>query len=386
MPFDGIYRGRARTHDAGYALATYGGAALPTHDGGHQFAPRMGQRFRAHDGQWHDSAGAFLLAELGRLDQTLHMPLASISWGRDINLREDVTIADEVSLWTQSTFGQQGGLGAYPSGTRTGKAWIGKNTNQIAGVGLDIAMLSRPLRPWALEIKYTVFELESALKLGRPVDQQKFEGLKMKHQLDIDCQVYAGDAETGDPGLVNMPLQAPGTPGVGTITNLPVGAQSGNQSFLAKLPSEILADFNFALNTVWAASAWAVVPERVLLPPAQYGYLATELVSTAGTTSILRYIEENNLLTRSGRGRLEILPLKWCNGAGAGGTIGTAGPGTSDRMVVYTRRPELVRYPMTILSRTPIQYDGVWQKCTYFAKLGVIESVYGETLGYFDRV
>jgi hypothetical protein len=44
-----------------------------------------------------DSTGAFLIGELERLDQTLHMPLAAVTWSRDIDLREDVTLADEFS-------------------------------------------------------------------------------------------------------------------------------------------------------------------------------------------------------------------------------------------------------------------------------------------------
>ena len=51
-----------------------------------------------------DSTGAFLIGELERLDQTLHDPLVAVTWGRDIDLREDVTIADEVSSFTNSTF------------------------------------------------------------------------------------------------------------------------------------------------------------------------------------------------------------------------------------------------------------------------------------------
>src|ERR1700744_4011403 len=58
-----------------------------------------------------DSTGAFMVGELERLDQTLHMPLAAVSWGRDIDLREDVTIGDEVSSFTLTTFGSAGGLG-----------------------------------------------------------------------------------------------------------------------------------------------------------------------------------------------------------------------------------------------------------------------------------
>jgi hypothetical protein len=39
-----------------------------------------------------------------------------------------------------------------------------------------------------------VFELESAAKLGRPIDDQKLQALHLKHQMDTDEQVYVGDA------------------------------------------------------------------------------------------------------------------------------------------------------------------------------------------------
>ena len=42
------------------------------------------------------STGAFLVGELERLDPTLYEPITDFTWGRDIDLRTDVTIADEV--------------------------------------------------------------------------------------------------------------------------------------------------------------------------------------------------------------------------------------------------------------------------------------------------
>jgi hypothetical protein len=399
MPLDGtaiepwvsapaiIHRGRWKTADD--AMLNYD-SKRPTHDAlGNAVGRQYDRPYRSHDGKYYDSSGAFYHGELVRLDQTLHLPLASISWGRDIDLRQDVTVADEATSWTLSTFTSPGGLGMSNSITG-GKAWIGKSTTEIAGVSVDIAQLTKPLRPWAIELKYTVLELESALKIGRPIDQQKYQGMKLKHQMDIDAMVYVGDSDTGDRGLVNLPVSGPGIPGVGVITNLPAGV-GGSTGWsvggaTGKTPAEILSDVNFALNTVWQNSAWAVVPSRILLPTAQYGYIATQLVSTAGTTSILRYVEENNILARSGAGRLEIYPSKWCNGAGAGGTIGTPAPGASDRMVVYTKNSEYIRYPMTLLGRTPIQYDAIWQKSTYYGRLGVLEVIYPSTIGYFDKL
>ncbi len=356
------------TFDSAYRTIDSEGNMLGKHLGG-AFA------YRTQDGQMRtvDSTGAFLVGELERLDLTLHEPLVDVTWGRDIDLREDVTLADEVSSFTLSTFASAGGLGTG-NGVGSGKAWIGKDTNQISGVAVDIAKVPHQLRPWALELKYTILELESAAKLGRPIDQQKFEGLQLKHQMDIDEQVYIGDTTTGDTGLINAAL-------VTNVGNLPAGV-SGSSRWAQKTADEILADVNLMLTSVWAASAWAVIPARLMLPPAQFGYISTQKVSQAGNVSILKYIQDNNLLTTSGKGKLEILPLKWLIGAGVGGTLGTVG--TVDRAVVYTKDKKRVRYPMTLLQRTPIQYDSIYHKTTYFCRLGSTEVVYPETMGYFD--
>lgn len=340
---------------------------------GNQAGVPLGGTYQSRDGRFtYDSTGAFLVGELERLDQTLHMPLVEVSWGRDIDLREDVTIADEVSSYTLSQFASAGGLGMGNS-IGNGKSWMAKNTTQVTGVSLDISKATNPLHLWGQEIKYSIPELESAARVGRPVDAQKYEGMQLKHQMDIDEQVYIGDTSLGDTGLVNNTQVTP--------QNFPLGA-AGFTQWTKKTPDEILADVNTALTTVWQNSAWAVVPSRMGIPPAQFGYISTAKVSNAGNISILRYIMENNLLTTTGKGKLEIYPMKFLLGAGAGGTIGQLN--TVDRMVVYTKNKRYVRFPMTLLARTPVQFDSIWHKTTYYCRLGRVEVVYPETVGYFD--
>lgn len=362
--------GRRRTID----MHTFD--AVSTHDA---MGNAMGQRLpfpcKTRDGRTVDSTGAFLVGELERLDQTLHEPLAAVSWGRDIDLREDVTIADEVSSFTLSTYGSQGGLGTG-NGIGNGKAWIGKNTDQITGIGVDIAKIPNPLTPWGMELKYTILELESAAKLGRPIDQQKYAGMQLKHQMDIDEMVYVGDTKMGVGGLVNNAL-------VTNVTNVANGAQ-GTPGWTTKTPAEILQDVNEILTSAWEASAWAVIPDRLLLPPAQFGYISTQLVSQAGNVSILKYLQDNNLMTTSGRGKIDIFPCKWLIGAGAGGTIGVEDG--HDRMVAYQKDKDRVRYPMTLLQRTPVQYMSIYHQTTYFCRLGVVEVVYPETIAYRDGI
>lgn len=304
-----------------------------------------------------DSTGAFLIGELERLDQTLHMPLASVTWSRDIQLREDVSMGDEVSSFTNSSFAAAGG----PS--PNGKNWIGKDANSIAGIDLDIGKTPNALTLWGMQLGWTLPELASAQQLGRPVDQQKFEGMQLKYQMDIDEQVYIGDTGLGVTGLVN-------NASVNTSN-----AQTGN--WATATPQQMLDDVNELVNSVWAATGYAVCPSELRLPPAKFGKLVGTLVSSAGNISVLEFIKMNSL-SNSVNGRpLNIQPLKWLYQRGASNT---------DRMIAYTNDKNRVRFPLVPMQRTPLEYRGIHQLTTYFGKLGITELVYGETVGYRDGI
>lgn len=313
-----------------------------------------GAGMRTFDARTIDSTGAFLLGELERLDQTMHEPLVSVTWSRDIDLRSDVSIADETSSFTNSTFAAAGG----PSGG--GKSWVGKNTDAISGIALDISKTAQPLTLWAEQIGWTIPELESAKAVGRPVDSQKFSGLQLKHQMDTDEQVYIGDEIIGVEGLLNSSK---------------VGATNVNKNWKTSTPQEILDDVNLILNNAWVASGFAVCPDKLLLPPVQFGLLTSRIVSDAGNISILEFLKLNSL-SNSVNGRpLDIQPSKWCVKRGVGGT---------DRMLTYTQSENRVRFPLVPLQRTPIEYRDLRQLTTYFGRLGAVEWVYPETAFYAD--
>ena len=301
-----------------------------------------------------DSSGAFLVGELERLDQTMHEPLASVTWSRDIDLRSDVSIADETSSFTNSTFAAAGG----PSGS--GKAWVGKNTDAIQGIALDIGKTASPLTLWAMQIGYTLPELESALKVGRPVDAQKHAGLTLKYNMDVDEQVYIGDAQLGLEGLVNSSK---------------VGATNVSTTWATATPKQILDDINLVLNNAWVASGFAVCPDKLLLPPQQFASLTSRVVSDAGNISILEFIKINCLAMSVNGKPLDIQPSKWLVGRGVS---------NKDRMVVYTQSETRVRMPLVPLQRTPLEYRDLRQLTTYFGRIGAVEWVYPETAYYAD--
>ena len=308
-----------------------------------------------YDRRTIDAAGAFLVGELERLDQTLHLPLHSVTWPRDIDLREDVTMADESSSFTVTTFAAAGGI------SPNGKNWVGQKTTAVPGIAVDIGKTPSPLHLWGLELGWSLVELEAAQKVGRPLDAQKYEGMKIKYNMDVDEQIYIGDDQVGAVGLCNNPA---------------VRAENSTLNWDAETttPEMILEDINDLINTAWESSGYAVVPDQLRLSPRKFARLVKP-VSAAGSKSLLRYIAEECISnTQNGR-PLEIHPLKWLAGRGAAG---------KDRTMVYSRRPEYVRFPLVPLQKTPLEHRGLSQLTVYFGKLGHVEFVYPETLAYQD--
>lgn len=303
-----------------------------------------------------DSSGAFLIHELERLDQTLNLPLTSQTWSRDIQLREDVSIADEISSFTNTTFAAAG------TPNSNGKNWISPLATAIAGINVDIEKKGFPLELWGMELGWTVIELNAAAQVGRPIDTQKYDGMQLKWNMDTDEQVYIGDSAKGAKGLLNLSQVTP--------TN-------ATKTWATSTADEIRASINQVLSNAWARSAYSKVPEDLLIPPEQYSFIASTIVSTAGNQSLLTYLETNTIAYHQNGKPLNIRPVKWMKGRGVGGT---------DRMVAYTNDKKFVRFPMVPLQSVPIQYRGLYQLVTYYGKLGAVEPVYPETLNYMDGI
>lgn len=321
--------------------------------------------FQTFDAATYDSAGAFLIGELERLDPMVHEPLIATTWTRDIDLRTDVQIGDTSSSYTVSTFGAVGG--ATPSGV----AWAGRETTTLPRAQLDIGKIVSPLTLWSMEVAYTVPELESARLTGRPIDVQMLSALNRKHQMDADMVAYVGASDLGSTGLLNHA----NVTNTGNVAN---GA-AGSPQWVNKTPDEIRADVNELLISVWAASGYTSPPTKLAIAPGPFGYISTTVASSAANTTILEFLKANNILTAEKGIPLEIVSVKWLD-------KGLLPGATYDRMAAYSQRPEFVRFPMVPLQPVAPQYQGIWVKVPYFGSLGVVEYVYPETAGYRDGI
>lgn len=302
------------------------------------------------------STGAFLVGELERLDPTLYEPISDFTWSRDIDLREDVTIADEVTSFILEQ--AAGGFG----GTGVGKkAWIkGADTTPVT-VSAGVSKVTNPLTPWGALVSYTIFDLMKSKQIGRPIDVQKYDNMKRKHQLDIDTQVYIGDEEVGVKGLLNNDDM---------VTAEDIGAFTPGTT----TPAEAIDFFNTILNGAWKQTQYTRIPNTMLVPPAFFSALAsTQLPNT--TMNLLEYVKSNNLSVANG-GTLEIRPVKWL----ADSSI-NSGKG---RIVAYTKSRDVVRFPLVQLQSLPVQYRDYNQSVPYYGALGAVEFVRPEMVYYGD--
>lgn len=309
-----------------------------------------------YDRQTIDNSGAFLIGQLERFDPVLNMPLLAYTWSRDVDLREDVSIADEISSFSNSSFAAPSSVGA------DGESWISNSTNVIAGVDLDITKTSLPLTPWSRQLSWTVFELASALQMGRPIDSQKLDAMNQTYQLNVDRQVYVGSTILGVKGLFNQT-------GVKVINAAKAWANS--------TAMEIVKSINDGLTTAWKQTGRAVVPDSLRLPPDQYALLSSLIVSDAGNRSLLDYLSENTIAYKQNGKPLDIQPVKWLE-SGAMQNV--------NRMVFYTKDRKYVQFPLVPLQRTPMEYRDLRQLVTYYSKVGAIELRYSDTMLYVDGI
>ena len=91
----------------------------------------------------------------------------------------------------------------------------------------------------------------------------------------------------------------------------------------------------------------------------------------------MTYLRENSLCNSINGTPLNIQPLKWLTDRGVS---------TTNRMVAYTRDASRVRFPLVPLQRTPLEYRSLFHITTYYGRLGVVEFVYPETIGYRDGI
>ena len=305
------------------------------------------------------STGAFLRGELERFDPKLYEPIAEYTWSRDIALRSDVSIADESTSFALAEYG----LGSSGTGKGT-KAWATQADGQLPTVSVGFKKTVLPVTPWAMGIDYTIFELEKAQTLGRPIDTLKLNAMRIRHQRDIDEQVYVGDAEAGVKGLLNQEGITP----------------KDNKKFdVSKATAaDVLGLVNGVLEEMWKATQYQRMGGKILLPPSFASILTAPytLGEVGGFTTIGDWVKTKSIYKTVTGQDLDIQFCRWLTKE----NLGTS----NDRIIAYDQSEDVVRFPLVPLQNTPVMFNGLKQSTVYYGALGAVEVVRPELVAYAE--
>lgn len=310
-----------------------------------------------------DAAGiasgmAFLTSELEKRDPIVRKPLTSVTYPRDIVVKTGGGWVDFISAQSVG-YGLTGGSGDSP--VQAG----GSNGLPIVQANLDKGLYKAHTFAAALRVMWV--DMQKASYIGRSLDQLLQNGMRMTYDKHMDQNVYTGIEEYGTYGLVNNP-------------NVTETAVSGG-AWSAKTKEQILADINSAIAAVWEAAEYDedAMPNHILLPYAQYTYILNTMVTDIATETILDYVLKNNIAAKNGQS-LYVGAVRWCKGAGTGGT---------DRMVVYVNHERFVQVeelaPLARVMSQPNATEFCYDTA-YAANLSEVELFYPQTMAYFDGI
>lgn len=309
------------------------------------------------------SAGAFLISELAKRDPLIRQPLDSFTYPRDIVIETGGGWADYVEAMSVQ-YGITGGSGASP--VQAG----GSNGLPIVQASYDKGMFKA--HAFAVAFRVMWQDMQRANFVGRSLDQVLQDGVRKAYDKHMDQNVYMGITEYGSTGLLNDANV--------TQTTAATGA-GGTATWATKTPDEILADINNAITDAWEAAEYdeSAMPNHILIPYAQYTYLATTKVTDLADKTILTFLLENNISKINGKD-LVIAPTRWCKGAGAGNT---------DRMVVYCNDKRFVKMdelvPLTRAMSQPVVTSFCFDTA-YAANLTEVQIAYPQTMLYVDGI
>lgn len=222
-------------------------------------------------------------------------------------------------------------------------AFVGKNeNNNIPKVSQTIGAVEIPMAASAIGATLNNEDARQ-YQFGFNSNLAQDLGETMRTACDnlIEQTVFFGDPSVGFRGFLNYT-------GI-TVTNAVNGA-AGTATWATKTAQEMINDVNSAINKVWEDSKSVFLPNVVFLPMAQYALLANmpfNLNSSVAFSSALTYLKTNNMYTNLRGKELEIIPIRYLKGAGAG---------SADRMVVQDRskKNQGMPFPMPYTVQPPV--------------------------------
>ncbi len=285
------------------------------------------------------AALGFLISQVSQIETEVY----AIRYG-DIQYPNLVPVDTSGHPWARTV--------TYFTTDEVGQAdWMNGDASDMPFAELSRTKYETTVESAKIGYRFSLEEVNEAMLIpGMNLTADKAAAARRAAEELVERVVIAGDARKGFLGLVNQ--------GVVPQVAVPNGA-GGSPSWANKSPAEILADVNNALVSAWSASAQVELHDTVLLPVAQYGLIASTPRSANSDTTIITYLQANNIYTSTTGRPLTIRTLRQLSGAGAGGT---------NRMITYRRDPQVLKFHMPM----PHQFFPPQQRMLEFVVPGMM--------------
>jgi hypothetical protein len=253
---------------------------------------------------------------------------------QEIQYQSLIPVDTSAPEWIQSvTYFSMDGIGQAQ--------WFSGLAHDVPKVELTREKFETSVSMAAIGYGYTLEELGTAQLLNMNLSADKATLARRVAEEKIDAVAFAGDATKGFTGLVNA-----STP---TATTAPADGTGSATTFVSKTPDQILRDINGQLTGIFTGTLGAEIADTLLLPYSVLLDLSTRRIDAVNQTTILEWIERNNIYTRTTGQPLTI--------RGVFGYLDTAGASSTKRMVAYRRSPEVLKLHVPM----PFRFLPVWQ-------------------------
>lgn len=274
-------------------------------------------------------AMSFLIRQAALIEPTVY----AIRY-QDIQYPQLIPIDTSAPEWIQSV--------TYFSMDGVGKAeWFNGAAQDVPKVELTREKFETTVSMAAIGYGYNLEELGTAQLLGMNLTADKATLARRVAEEKIDSVAFIGDASKGLTGLVNA-----STP---TATTAPADGSSSATTFASKTPDQILRDINGVLSGIFTGTLGGEIADTLLMPYSVMLDLGTRRIDAVNQTTILEWIQRNNIYTLTTGQQLTI--------RGVFGYLDTAGASSSKRMVAYRRSPDVVKMHIP----APFRFLQPWQ-------------------------
>lgn len=231
---------------------------------------------------------------------------------------------------------------------------------ELAGIGYE----------WSLE------EIQVAALEGRDLGNDKANAARRiaEQFLWNSCFTGKSDGVTSEKGWTGV-LNDPTVP----ATTAPATGTGSTTTWTTKTSDQIQADFNNALTGIITTTIETEEADTVLLPTSRYNYIASTPRATGTDTTILSFLQNNNVYTQRTGQPLTIRGFRALETAGAGGT---------KRMVAYRRAPDVLRFhlPMPHQFLPPFQKTSMTWEVAGIMRTGGTEIRLPFAMSYVDGI